>query len=158
MPPRLSPETPAKPASSASAKPEPAHNIATVSPTSVPRPANAPKLASELPASPPPAAQYLQAPEARPKRIVYPDYPSAARPRRTRGTVALNLLVGADGAVQKVNVVSGEPVLAKAATQAVKQWRYEPRRVDGTAVEFQTTVRLNFFDTEVVSVDYRRSE
>ena len=52
--------------------------------------------------------------------------------------------MGRDGAVQAVNLVSGQALLADAAIVAVKQWRFKPRLVKGQPVEMQTKVMLNF--------------
>jgi protein TonB len=52
--------------------------------------------------------------------------------------------MAADGSVQDVQVVRGEPLLAQAASDAVKQWRFRPREVNGRPAEMQTRVTLNF--------------
>jgi len=75
---------------------------------------------------------------------VEPDYPEAARQRQIQGMVVLDLHVGEDGSVQKVSLVSGPPLLAQAATIAVKQWRFKPRLVSGRPAEMQTRITLNF--------------
>jgi TonB family protein len=75
---------------------------------------------------------------------VEPDYPEEARERQLQGAVVLDIHIGQDGAVQDAKLVSGEPLLADAAVAAVRQWRFQPRIIDGAAVEMQTTVTLNF--------------
>jgi TonB family protein len=75
---------------------------------------------------------------------VEPDYPEAARQQQIQGTVVLDLQVGQDGSVQEVKPVSGPPMLAQAATAAVKQWRFKPRLVSGHPTEMQTRITLNF--------------
>lgn len=75
---------------------------------------------------------------------VEPDYPEAARQRQIQGTVVLDLRVGQDGSVQKVTLVSGPPLLAQAATIAVKQWLFNPHLVSGRPAEMQTRITLNF--------------
>ena len=75
---------------------------------------------------------------------VEPEYPEEARQQQIQGLVVLDLRIGRDGEVQSVDLVSGERLLADAAIAAVKQWRFNPRRVDGQPVEMQTTVTLNF--------------
>lgn len=75
---------------------------------------------------------------------VEPEYPEEARQRQMQGSVVLDVRMGRDGAVQAVNLVSGQALLADAAIAAVKQWRFKPRRVKGRPVEMQTKVMLNF--------------
>jgi TonB family protein len=75
---------------------------------------------------------------------VEPDYPEAARGQQLQGAVVLDVHIGQDGTVQDVKVVSGEPLLADAAMAAVKQWRFQPRSIDGAPAEMQTRVTLNF--------------
>jgi protein TonB len=75
---------------------------------------------------------------------VEPEYPEEARQRQMQGSVVLDVRMGRDGAVQTVNPVSGQGLLADAAIAAVKQWRFKPRMVKGQPVEMQTKVILNF--------------
>jgi TonB family protein len=75
---------------------------------------------------------------------VEPEYPEEARQRQMQGSVVLDVRMGRDGAVQAVNLVSGQALLADAAIAAVKQWRFKPRMVKGQPVEMQTKVMLNF--------------
>jgi TonB family protein len=87
------------------------------------------------------------APEAAEGGLVHrvePEYPEEARQQRMQGAVVLEVRIGRDGSVQRVKLVSGEPVLANAAIAAVKQWLFKPRVVKGQAVEMQTRVTLNF--------------
>ena len=75
---------------------------------------------------------------------VEPEYPEAARQQNIQGSVILDVHIGADGAVQEVRVGSGPPLLAQAASEAVKQWKFKPRLINGRPVEMQTRVTLNF--------------
>jgi TonB family protein len=75
---------------------------------------------------------------------VEPDYPEEARNRQLQGAVVLDIHIGQDGTVQEMKVVSGEPLLADAAMAAVRQWRFQPRLVDGAPAEMQTRITLNF--------------
>jgi TonB family protein len=75
---------------------------------------------------------------------VEPDYPEEARNRQLQGAVVLDIHIGQDGTVQETKVVSGEPLLADAAMAAVRQWRFQPRLVDGAPAEMQTRITLNF--------------
>ena len=77
-------------------------------------------------------------------RRVEPEYPEEARQQRVQGPVVLEVRIGADGTVQDVQVVSGPEALAGASSDAVKQWRFKPRAVNGRGVEMQTRVTLNF--------------
>ena len=75
---------------------------------------------------------------------VEPEYPKEARERQMQGSVVLDVRMGRDGAVQAVNLVRGQSLLAEAAIAAVKQWRFKPRMVKGQPAEMQTKVILNF--------------
>ena len=75
---------------------------------------------------------------------VEPEYPEEARREGIQGPVVLDLRIAKDGAVQDVGLVSGQAVLADAATSAVKQWRFKPQYVDGHEVEMQTRITLRF--------------
>ena len=77
-------------------------------------------------------------------RRVEPQYPAAARDGKVQGAVVLDVHIGANGAVQEVEVVSGAPLLTQASTEAVKQWRFKPRAVNGRLAEMETKVTLNF--------------
>jgi len=73
-----------------------------------------------------------------------PVYPPAALRSGIEGPVVVSATIGADGKVKKVAVVSGAPVLAQAAVDAVKRWRYQPSYLNGAAVEIDSTITLNF--------------
>ena len=75
---------------------------------------------------------------------VEPEYPEAARLEQIQGPVVVDVHIGVNGAVQDVQVVSGSPQLAQASTDAVRQWRFKPRNVNGRAAEMQTRITLNF--------------
>jgi len=75
---------------------------------------------------------------------VEPLYPEAARQQHVQGPVVLNVLVGRSGLVREAGVISGDPQLAKAATDAVRQWRFNPHKLNGKAVEFETRITVNF--------------
>ena len=77
-------------------------------------------------------------------RRVVPKYPEQAQQQHIQGPVVLNAVVRTDGSVQEVKVVSGEPALVPAAVEAVKQWRFQPQRVKGNPVEFETQITVNF--------------
>lgn len=75
---------------------------------------------------------------------VEPDYPEAARQQHIQGPVVLDALVDKDGAVEKLSTVSGDPQLAAAATDAVRQWRFKPFFRNGSPEEFQTQITVSF--------------
>jgi periplasmic protein TonB len=75
---------------------------------------------------------------------VQPIYPPLARQARIQGTVVLQALIGKDGSIQNLHVVSGHPMLTGAALDAVKQWRYKPYYLNGEPVEVDTTVNVIF--------------
>jgi TonB family protein len=81
-----------------------------------------------------------------PKKLknVPPGYPPAALRARVQGAVLLECLIGADGRVARVKVLKGVPLLDEAATEAVRQWEYEPTEVDGVPVPVIMTVTVNF--------------
>jgi TonB family protein len=78
-----------------------------------------------------------------PKRVE-PEYPEEAKQQHIQGPVVLNALVGTDGAVRDLKVISGDPLLVKAATDAVRQWRFQPHRLKGLPVDFETRITVNF--------------
>ncbi len=75
---------------------------------------------------------------------VEPAYPSTAKIMRLSGTVELRAIIGVDGSVRNLTVLSGNPILVQAAIAAVRQWRYRPTRLDGEAVEVETYITVNF--------------
>jgi TonB family protein len=97
---------------------------------------NAPENAPEKVAAFSPAAVVLHR--------VEPDYPEKARQMQLQGPVVLDVRINQDGGVQEMNLVSGQPLLAQAAKDAVKQWRFKPRTVNGRAATMQTRITLNF--------------
>lgn len=78
-------------------------------------------------------------------------YPVAPNPNLV-GKVVLKAVIGSDGAVKQVEVLSGDRALAAAATRAVRHWRYAPAQVDGRAAEAQTQVTVSFLGDDAVSV------
>jgi TonB family protein len=75
---------------------------------------------------------------------VQPEYPMLARQMKVQGSVILQALIGQDGLIQDLRVLSGPPILATAAREAVKQWHFKPH-YDGTrAVETRTNITVNF--------------
>ncbi|HEY1660267.1 MAG TPA: TonB family protein [Candidatus Sulfotelmatobacter sp.] len=77
-------------------------------------------------------------------RKVNPVYPPLARQARISGTVILRAVISKDGSIENLSLVSGHPMLAPAAIDAVKQWRYKPYLLNGEPVEVDTEVQVNF--------------
>jgi periplasmic protein TonB len=75
---------------------------------------------------------------------VTPQYPPEAGRARLEGTVLLMAVIGKDGSVKDVRVESGLPILAQAAIDAVRQWRYKPYLIDGEPVEVDSRITINF--------------
>lgn len=80
------------------------------------------------------------------KRVhsVKPKYPKEAKKNHIEGTVRLEALIGTDGAVKKLEVISGDPALTDSALEAVKKWRYKPIKIQGEPVEVETEIDVNF--------------
>ncbi len=77
-------------------------------------------------------------------RKVNPVYPPLARQARISGTVILRAVISKDGSIENLQLVSGHPMLAPAAIDAVKQWKYKPYLLNGEPVEVDTEVQVNF--------------
>jgi len=77
-------------------------------------------------------------------RRVQPNYPPLARQARIQGTVVLHAVISKDGSIENLTLVSGHPMLAPAAIDAVKQWKYKPYLLNGEPVEVDTEVQVNF--------------
>jgi protein TonB len=77
-------------------------------------------------------------------RKVNPNYPPLARQARIQGQVLLQAEISKDGSIQNLRLISGHPMLAPAAIEAVKQWRYKPYLLNGEPVEVETQVQVNF--------------
>lgn len=75
---------------------------------------------------------------------VAPVYPAQAKEAHVQGVVVLRVEIGKTGDVEDVKVISGHPMLAPAAVEAVKQWKYKPLLLNGEANEVETTVMVNF--------------
>ena len=75
---------------------------------------------------------------------VAPDYPADAKQARIQGTVVMKVIVDKEGNVANIQLISGHPILAPAAIDAVKQWKYRPFLLNGMPVEVETQVLVNF--------------
>lgn len=78
-------------------------------------------------------------------RKTSPVYPAIAKNARVQGSVVLAAVIGKDGSIQNLHVVStASPLLNQAAIDAVREWKYRPYILDGEPVEVDTTVTVNF--------------
>lgn len=75
---------------------------------------------------------------------VAPKYPEKARKKRIQGTVVMHAIISKAGDIATVELVSGHPMLAPAAMDAVKQWKYKPYLLNGMPVEVDTQIQVNF--------------
>ena len=75
---------------------------------------------------------------------VNPIYPALARQARVTGKVRLTAIIGRDGAIRNLQIMSGHPLLTPAAIEAVKQWRYQPTLLNDEPVEVITQIDVNF--------------
>jgi protein TonB len=75
---------------------------------------------------------------------VQPNYPPLARHARIQGTVLLQAEISKDGTIENLRLINGHPMLAPAAIEAVKQWRYRPYMLNGEPVAVETQVQVNF--------------
>ena len=73
-----------------------------------------------------------------------PVYPAVARQDGITGVVVVKAVIAKDGTIKPVDVVSGHPLLAPAAIDAVRQWEYQPTLLNGDPVEVVTTVNVTF--------------
>jgi TonB family protein len=94
----------------------------------------------------PPMRVKLGGDVAKPKLIhrVDPTYPAEASRQGIQGTVKLHVVLAKDGSVRQMDVVSGNPLLAQAAMDSVKQWRYQPTLLNDEPVEVVTEVEVFF--------------
>jgi protein TonB len=75
---------------------------------------------------------------------VQPAYPPIARQARVQGAVELRAIISKTGTIENLIVVRGHPMLATAAVEAVKQWRYRPYLLNNEPVEVETHITVNF--------------
>ena len=80
------------------------------------------------------------------KLIVHPDpiYPQIAKTARISGKVVLEAIIGENGHIESLHVVTGHPMLQQAALQAVRQWVYQPTLLNEQPVKVSTTIEVNF--------------
>jgi periplasmic protein TonB len=105
---------------------------------------------------PPPPSTIRKPEEKRPMKVsegveqaqlisrIDPRYPILAVQTRKEGTVVLHAIISRDGSITALDVISGHPLLVKAAVDAVRQWRYLPTLLHGEPVEVETTITVIF--------------
>lgn len=77
-------------------------------------------------------------------RKVQPVYPPLARQARIQGNVVLQAQISKQGTIENLQLISGHPMLAPSAIEAVKQWRYKPYFLNGEPVEVETQITVIF--------------
>lgn len=119
-------------------------------------PGMAPQFAQIAPVPPPPSKPVEKAAQiprltvggvvqdARIINKVIPPYPPLARQARISGTVRFTAIIARDGSIQNLTLVSGHPLLVRAATDAVRQWRYRPTLLNGEPVEVIAPIEVIF--------------
>lgn len=105
-------------------------------------------------AAPPPPPPKPQAPkrvrvggQVESAKLIFrptPEYPPLAKMARIQGVVRLDAVISKDGTIQDLKVISGHPLLVKAALDAVSRWRYQPTLLNGESVEVATEIDVNF--------------
>jgi TonB family protein len=88
--------------------------------------------------------QMMRVPTQIVSHSVNPDYPLLARQMKVQGAVVLQALINRDGGIEDLRIVSGPSILAGAAREAVRQWRFKPHYVGTEAVETQARITVNF--------------
>lgn len=75
---------------------------------------------------------------------VEPQYPAPARALHIEGDVVIKAFIGRAGEIERVQVVSGHPFLARAAIDAVQQWKYRPYYLNGEPIDVETQITVKF--------------
>src|SRR5215471_17929704 len=75
---------------------------------------------------------------------VQPEYPAMAKQLKIEGAVELEAVVAENGSVEKVNIVSGNPVLTRPAVDAVKKWKFAPFTADGKTTKALVPISMSF--------------
>jgi protein TonB len=71
-------------------------------------------------------------------------YPPIAKQAHVQGAVVLHAIIGKDGRIKNLSVISGNAMLTQAAVDAVQNWKYKPYLLNGEPTEVDTTVTVNF--------------
>jgi protein TonB len=120
-------------------------NVLSVAPPPPPPP---PKAAVLAPPPPPPTPTQISVggdvQAALIVQQVQPVYPRLARQGHIHGTVELKAVIGTDGRIKDLKVLSGHPLLVEAAMNAVRRWVYRPTILNGVPVEVNTEIEVRF--------------
>jgi periplasmic protein TonB len=103
-----------------------------------------PVVTPKQPVTPQPVIVSSTVQEAKLVQRVVPVYPPLARQARISGTVRLQAIIGVDGAIRELRVLSGHPLLVRNALDAVQQWRYRPTELNNQPVEVLTQIEVNY--------------
>jgi protein TonB len=109
-----------------------------------PPPPPSPRPAPKEIAPTPPVRVGGEVKEPRPIKMIPPVYPPLASKARVSGLVVLEATITEQGAVEEIRVISGHPLLVEAAIACVKQWQYEPTRLNGIPVPIILTAKVRF--------------
>lgn len=96
---------------------------------------------------PPPPAHMVRRSRMREGDLIYkvkPEYPSLARSARIQGPVVLEAVISRQGTIENLRVLTGHPMLVRAAIDAVIQWRYRSYVLNNEPVEVETQITVNF--------------
>jgi periplasmic protein TonB len=129
----------------------PANNSVKVdmesSASSAPMPSTPQPAAPASSAMVPDASAQVTVPPTTAERVTHsvrPDYPVLAKQMKVQGAVVLQALIDRAGRIQELHVVTGPAILASAAQEAVRQWRFKPYYQQGQAVETEARITVNF--------------
>jgi protein TonB len=104
-----------------------------------------PRVQPPLPDPPPPRQERIVIGHIDPALLVNrvePVFPALARQIRKNGKVELHAVIAADGTIQSLQVVSGDPLFVQSALDAVRRWRYTPTKLNGQPVEVDTFITV----------------
>ena len=105
-------------------------------------PGSNPPAAAPVPASPAKVSSGVMAGQL--LTHVNPVYPASARAARIEGAVLLHAIIGKDGSIENLQVVSGPKELRASALDAVRQWVYKPYLLNGDPTDVETTITVNY--------------
>jgi len=114
---------------------------------SAPPPNPLPSMGASSPSKVPDTSAQVTVPSATAERVTHsvrPDYPLLAKQMKVQGAVVLQALIDKAGRIEELHVVTGPAILASAAQEAVKQWRFKPYYQQGQAVETEARITVNF--------------
>ena len=77
-------------------------------------------------------------------KMVEPQYPADARRRGIWGKTTIEAVIDKTGKPKNIKIIQGDSILAGSAVNAIKKWRWKPFKLNGVAVEVETTIFVNF--------------